>query len=148
LALQLVNIARDVGEDLERDRVYLPLAWLAAEGLEADELMRHRSFDPRLAPVVERVLRAADHQAELAWPGIAALPARTRPAVRAAGRMYLGIGDAIRARGMDSVSGRAYLSLPRKLLILGSTLFEAKDPRGLTAPAPESTRFLVEACAR
>ena len=60
LAMQLTNIARDVGEDAKAGRVYLPQSWLAEEGLSAEGLIANPTFSPALGRVVARLLGAAE----------------------------------------------------------------------------------------
>src|SRR5690606_1544019 len=62
-AMQLTNILRDVGEDLDAGRVYLPESWLRAHGLAVADLRHMRAsgtIDPRYARLVEALLRVAE----------------------------------------------------------------------------------------
>lgn len=149
IAMQLTNIARDVGEDAARGRIYLPSSWLYEEGLAArPEALT--SFAPAIGRVVRRLLDHAELFARRAERGIASLPRDCRAAVRAAAWIYGDIGRVIRARGYDSVSARAFSGGGRKLWLLGSAIArEAIPVRGdgqEDGPLPE-TAFLVEAAA-
>jgi phytoene synthase len=131
IAMQITNIVRDVGEDLrDRDRVYLPLAWLAEHGLSPDALAAvayaaHASGDgvpagarplPTGYPdLLERVMYAAETRYERSFDGIDALPWKMRFGIRAAARMYREIMNEVRANGYDNLRTRAYTSLPRKV---------------------------------
>jgi phytoene synthase len=141
-AMQLTNIARDVGEDAQAGRLYLPLDWLRAEGLDPDAWARDPVFTPGLGRVVDRLLAEADRLYARAAPGIARLPARCRPAIRAARLLYDGIGDAVRQAGFDSVSYRAVVPLGRKLALLSGCFLGAK---GALLPPESACEFLVGA---
>ena len=88
VAMQLTNIARDVGEDARRGRLYLPLQWLREAGLDPDEFLRHPQHSPALANVVKRLLRAADQLYVRSETGIGALPRDCRAAIMAARLIY------------------------------------------------------------
>jgi phytoene synthase len=146
VAMQLTNIARDVGEDLRAGRLYLPLDWLRAAGIDPEELMRTREFSPALGRVVARLLAEADRLYARAETGIAALPAGCRPGIAAARFIYAEIGRAVERAGLDSVSRRAVVPGSRKAALLARSLAVAVRPRALDpAPPLAANRFLVEA---
>lgn len=118
LAMQLTNIARDVGEDARNGRLYLPLDWLRDAGIDGDAFLRDPRFSPALAGVVKRLLDEADRHYQLGHAGIARLPARCRHAIRTAALTYQDIGCSIARNGYDSVSHRARTTLPRKLALV------------------------------
>ncbi len=138
IAMQLTNIARDVGEDAHHGRTYLPRTWLDEEHVSTTS--RH---DAALGRVVRRLLDEADTLYAQAEPGIAALPADCRPAIRAASRLYREIGQIVRENGYDAVSGRASTSPLRKALVVARSLAE---PSGRAmfdaAPQPEAEMLL------
>jgi len=148
IAMQLTNIARDVGEDARQGRVYLPLDWLRAENIDADEWLRNPVFSPAIGRIVKRLLDSADFLYARAIPGIAQLPAACRPGIRAAGLIYAEIGQALAGAGYDSVSWRAHVPARRKVALLCQSL-EAVLPRAKTvsAPALAAARYLVEAAS-
>ncbi len=135
VAMQLTNIARDVGEDARMGRLYLPRAWMCEAGLDPDAWLAAPRFDARLGAVVLRLLDAADALYRSAEPGIGRLPWRARVAVRAAGLIYRDIGRVVRRNGGDSVSARASTSGARKAWLLfrslGALLWRCRP-----APAP------------
>lgn len=118
IAMQLTNIARDVGQDARMGRVYLPLEWLAEHGASADELTANPVATPPVRNAVARLLEAADRHYERADEGIAHLPPDCRIAIRAARLVYAEIGSVVQKRDFDSVSSRAVVSLPRKIVLL------------------------------
>ena len=60
IAMQLTNIARDVGEDARAGRLYLPLSWLHEAGIDADEWLAKPLFSEKLGEVISRLLDTAD----------------------------------------------------------------------------------------
>jgi phytoene synthase len=145
-AMQLSNIARDVGEDARAGRLYLPLDWLRAAGIEPEAFLARPVFTRALGAVVDRLLGAAEDLYARAASGIAALPPECRPAIHAARLMYAEIGREVTRRGSDSVSTRAVVPASRKAFLLARALSAAtrSDALPALAPLPE-TRFLVEA---
>ena len=149
VAMQLTNIARDVGEDARRGRLYLPLAWLAEAGIDADALLVAPAPSPPLAGVVARLLDTAEVLYARADAGIAALPRGRRLAIRAARLLYAEIGRRVARAGFDSVTRRAVVPGWRKLWLLGRALFgrAAATPGALAAAPLGPTGFLVAAGA-
>lgn len=148
VAMQLTNIARDVGEDARRGRIYLPLAWMREAGVEPDEWLAAPVYGEGLAQVVARLLETADGLYRRADSGVAMLPLDCRVAIRAARLIYSDIGRVIARQRFDSVSRRAHVSGLRKLwLVLRALGARSQGGAGATHPPLESTRFLVEACA-
>ncbi len=148
VAMQLTNIARDVGEDARAGRLYLPLAWLDEEGVDVGRWLQAPTHSPAIARVIQRLLAAADALYARAEAGISGLPVACQPGIRAAGRVYAEIGREVERRKLDSVTERAIVTGRRKAqLIFGATLDTVRPRQALHAPALEETRFLVEAAA-
>lgn len=146
VAMQLTNIARDVGEDARNGRVYLPRRWLRDEGLSASELIANPVYQPAVGVVVRRLLAAADQLYRRADSGIAGLPARCRPGIRAARLLYAGIGDVVLRNGGDSMSQRAVVSPLRKSQLLAqSFVVPAAVEEDLLAPPLPQVRYLLRA---
>lgn len=118
LAMQLINISRDVGEDARNGRVYLPADWLAEAGVDRDELLANPTFTPELGSVVKRLLDKADEIYLRALTGVADLPSSCRPGIRAAALVYNEIGQMVRANGYNSIDHRAYTTRGRKLSLM------------------------------
>lgn len=59
LAMQLTNIARDMGEDARAGRLYLPLDWLADAGVAPQAILQNPMPDPRLQHLTRRLLGEA-----------------------------------------------------------------------------------------
>ena len=128
VAMQLTNIVRDVGEDWERGRLYLPRSIMRRHGLTTatiDRVRRSREKVPaEYAAVMEELMTLAEDEYRQAWSGIAALPDFFRPAVAVASRVYAAIHEVVRASGYDTLRRRAVTSTTRKLAIARATLRE------------------------
>ncbi|MEM7525307.1 MAG: phytoene/squalene synthase family protein [Pseudomonadota bacterium] len=154
LAMQLTNIARDVGEDAAEGRLYLPMDWLAEEGVDIDGFLAAPKPKAAIRRVVERLLKSARRLYERADPGVAALPLDCRPGIYAASRIYAGIGEQVAAAGFDSITQRARTGKAAKIGWLtqsaGRAMISAMTPRPATlyASPAEEVVFLVEAAAR
>ncbi|WP_407284794.1 phytoene/squalene synthase family protein [Streptomyces sp. BP-8] len=119
VAFQLTNFLRDVGEDLDRGRVYLPADLLAAHGADRPLLEWSRRTgrrDPRIRAAfaaAEALTRAVYREAE---PGIAMLDPRVRPCIRTAYTLYGGILDAIAADDYAVLHRRSVVPRRRRAL--------------------------------
>jgi len=114
LAFQLTNFLRDVAEDLDRGRVYLPLADLAGFGLTPADL---RSASPKVKDLIAyEVSRARDHYARAA-PGIPLLEPASQACMRTAYQLYGGILDEIEAAGYDVFARRATVPNGRRAAV-------------------------------
>jgi phytoene synthase len=145
VAMQLSNIARDVGEDARAGRVYLPLAWLREAGIDVQAWLAAPSFDARIAAVVERVLAEADALYAGVDAGVAELPAACRVGINAARFLYADIGHEVRRRGGNSVDSRAVVSPARKLALLAVAATRVSRRSDSAAPPLPATRYLVAA---
>lgn len=146
VAMQLTNIARDIGEDARAGRIYAPLAWMREEGIEPDAFLRNPGFDARIAEVTKRLLAAAEPLYERGLSGSALLPSGCRTAITAAGLIYRDIGAYIKKNGYDSVTMRAFVPKQRKLALvaLASTY---RIETASAQPPLEQTEYLAKAIA-
>jgi phytoene synthase len=93
LAFQLTNIARDVIEDAQNGRVYLPTAWLRSAGLNADpNLLLQESHREQLVIVVDRLLKEAEKYYDSSLSGLPKLGFRSAWAIATARIVYRKIG--------------------------------------------------------
>jgi 15-cis-phytoene synthase len=146
VAMQLTNIARDVGDDARLGRIYLPEDWLRAEGVEPAAFLANPVFDARISRVVARLLDEANRLYARAISGIGALPGDCRPAIHAARLIYGDIARVVRRNGCDSISTRAFVTTGRKLALLAEALAASTVPRAhLPAPTLAANRFLIQA---
>ncbi len=133
VAMQLTNIARDVGEDARHGRLYLPMQWMREAGIDPKVWLANPVFDAALAGVVRRVLEAAEILYKRSESGLCRLPRACRPSMYAARLLYAEIGHEVARRNFDSVSQRAVVKRSRKLSLLAQAL--AASQIGRTAGA-------------
>ena len=146
VAMQLTNIARDVGEDAMLGRIYLPTDWLQQAGLERDEILSRPEFSAELGNVIRRLLETADSLYQRADSGLFRLPIACRPAMYAARLLYASIGSRVAQNDFDSVSSRAVVSGPRKVRVLmGLPRAFLYPSQNLSATPLAQTAFLVDA---
>jgi phytoene synthase len=117
-AFQLANFIRDIDEDIERGRIYMPLDELARFGVSEEMLLR-RELTPEIIEAIKfQISRVRDLQAT-ADAGIQYLDPISRPCIRAASELYCGIVDEIEANGYDIFNKRAKTSSWRRLRVAG-----------------------------
>lgn len=146
VAMQMTNIARDVGEDARSGRLYLPGEWMLEAGLDPESWLLDPRFSPALATVVQRLLEKADNLYARAGEGIRLLPSDCRLAVKAALLTYADIGREIRRADFDSVNRRAYTSRTRKAVLVARALRRQRgEVAAVSEPTVPEARFLVEA---
>jgi phytoene synthase len=117
-AFQLTNFLRDVGEDLDRGRVYLPARELAAFGVDRERLLRARRTgrpDPAIRRALAHLVAYTQAVYRVAEPGIALLRPESRPCVRTAATLYRGILDEIVAADYAVLNRRVAVPRHRRL---------------------------------
>jgi phytoene synthase len=115
-AFQLTNFLRDVGEDLDRGRLYLPLTELAAFGVSR-ELLEQRRPDPRIRAAMAYFVARTRAVYRRAEAGVPLLRPESRPCVRTALTLYEGILDEIVALDYDVLTRRAVVPKTRRLVV-------------------------------
>jgi phytoene synthase len=116
IAFQLANFIRDVGEDLDRGRIYLPITELAEHGVTR-EMLEERALTPQIISALKfQIARVRQLQQE-ATPGIQMLAASSRPCIEAASELYCGIVDEVEKIGYDIFNKRAKTSTARRLRV-------------------------------
>ncbi len=149
VAMQLSNIARDVGEDARMGRLYLPRAWMREAGLDPDAWLAAPAFSPALASVVRRLLDEADRLYARVEAGVALLPKACWAGINAARFLYAAIGHEVARRGGDSVSGRAVVPGHRKAQLLWRAAITRPQPcQGEPPPPLPANQHLVDAALR
>jgi phytoene synthase len=137
-AFQLTNFLRDVAEDLDRGRVYLPADELAAYGVDRALLSRCRAAgrpDPRVRLALADQIARTRAVYRLARPGIALLHPTARPCVATACTLYGRILDRIEARDYNVFDGRVSVGAGRRLVLAGGAVTHAMWTRARTPPA-------------
>ncbi len=128
VAFQLANFIRDVGEDLDRGRVYLPREDLERFGVSRGDLQGRRLTEPIRAALafqiarVRRLSRSADR-------GVALLHPTSRPCIEAAQELYVGIVDEVEAIDYDVFARRARTSNLRRARVAGAAYLRARSAR-------------------
>jgi 15-cis-phytoene synthase len=125
VAFQLTNFLRDVGEDLERNRVYLPADVLTEFGVDRELLQRCRRTGRTDGRVRRALAHLVAHTRELyrrAEPGLRLLEPAARPCVRCAFTLYQDILGEIEAVDYDVLHRRVAVPIRRRLAIAGPAL--------------------------
>lgn len=117
-AFQLANFIRDIGEDIDRGRIYMPLDELTRFGV-SEEMLLQRTMTPEITEAIKfQIERVRQLQAQ-AEAGINYLDPISRPCIRAASELYCGIVDEIEANGYDVFTKRATTSKLRRFRVAG-----------------------------
>lgn len=153
LAMQLTNIARDVGEDAVAGRLFLPLNWLAEIGIDPEAFLATPAATPEIRALTARLLTRANDLYRRAETGIPSLPLGCRAGIYAARHVYAAIGTEVSRAKFDSITNRARTSHSAKGRLLTLSILRA----GLSPVLPVSPRlharptgevaFLVDATA-
>jgi len=130
IGMQLTNICRDVAEDWERGRVYVPAEllspgrarWAAEHATARERPPFSAAARGELAAAVQRLLGLAERYYASADAGMRYLEPRSALAVRTARLVYAEIGRRIEARGGDALQGRAVVPAWRKLALTGRSV--------------------------
>ena len=121
IAMQLTNILRDVGEDLERGRVYLPAEEMERFGYSEQDLRAHVRNDAFRALLAFQMQRAREYY-QRAEPGIALLRPEGRFAVKIAADVYRDILSRIAASDGNVFTRRAVVPTSRKLMLTARSM--------------------------
>ena len=116
IAFQLANFIRDVGEDLDRSRVYLPKKELQGFGVDR-KMLEARVLTPEIVEALKfQIARVKRLQLEAA-PGINLLEPTSRPCIEAASTLYCGIVEEVEKIDYDIFNKRAKTSTGRRLRV-------------------------------
>lgn len=128
VAFQLANFIRDVGEDLERGRIYLPLEDLRACGVSQSDI-EARVLTPAIIEALKfQIARVRSLEAE-SRIGISMLDPASQDCIDAARILYCGIVDAVEDIGYDVFNKRATVSMRRRLFVAGRAWMRAVKAR-------------------
>ena len=128
IAFQLANFIRDVDEDLDRGRIYLPLNELAVHGVN-EKMLYARVLTPEIIQALKFQIARVRQLQEEAAPGIDLLHPTSRPCIRAASELYCGIVDEVEAIGYDIFNKRAKTSTARRIRVAGKAYLQALSAR-------------------
>ena len=126
VALQITNILRDIGEDWQAGRIYLPAEELETWGLSESDLALGKVDDRWRAFMRFQIARNRQLYRE-AWPGIAMLDSDGRFAIAAAAQLYQAILKDIEAHDYDVFNRRAYITTWGKLRMLPGIWWQSKQ---------------------
>ena len=139
VAFQLANFIRDVGEDLDRGRVYLPLDELAEFGVSRADLEMRVATPAIKAALAQQVARVRMLE-ERSRPGIDMLHPSSRDCINAARVLYCGIVDEVERQDFDVFSRRATVPMRRRLAVAGPAWARAVRARRHYGVGGDSTR--------
>lgn len=123
IAMQLTNILRDVGEDLEKDRIYLPREDLKRFGISEEDMFNHTRDDAFLEMMKFQIQRTRDYY-QRSDKGIPLLAEDSRLPVYLARYNYSRILDKIEANNYNVFEHRAYLNSTEKISILPRVIYQ------------------------
>jgi phytoene synthase len=120
MAMQLSNICRDVLEDAQRDRVYLPSSRLRAQGISPEVLVKGEAPVDAIQEVVRSLLLDADQLYDEGRAGLHYIPWRSRFTIHVAAAVYQQIGHRLlRKHGGNPLGGRTVVPLWEKVWAIG-----------------------------
>ena len=128
VAFQLANFIRDVCEDLDRGRVYLPLQELAEHGVTR-QMLEARKLTPEIISALKFQIARVRQLQNAAEPGIALLDKTSQPCIRAASELYCGIVDEVEKIGYDIFNKRAKTSTARRARVALAAYVSAVSAR-------------------
>ncbi len=134
IAFQLTNIARDIVEDAQNERIYLPADWLEQEGLSATTLTEPAQR-PALARLAARLVDAAEPYYASAYDGLAALPLRSAWSIATARLVYRQIGVKVTTAGPAAWDARVGTTALDKLRLVGLGGLQALASRTMAVSA-------------
>ncbi len=153
VAMQLTNIARDVGEDARAGRIYLPMDWLQDAGVDPKDFLAHPTARPEIRRMVKSLLAEARRLYLRSEAGIGSLPLNARTGIFAARYIYAAIGTAVARKKFDTIAFRARTNAAQKAALIGmsaaraaGTVILPKSPVLFASPLSE-VRYLVDAVA-
>ncbi|OUV03594.1 MAG: hypothetical protein CBC42_03855 [Betaproteobacteria bacterium TMED82] len=151
VAMQLTNIARDIGEDAKNGRLYIPKEWLRQSGLLPEVWLKQPKFCKEISSITERLLFTAEQCYRNATPDLYRLPRDCRASLFSARYIYSEIGQNIKQNGYNSVDKRAFVPLRRKIELIMKSFHGNLVPRFLISLETRhvfnltaSTEFLIE----
>ncbi|PRY50495.1 phytoene synthase [Geodermatophilus tzadiensis] len=127
-AFQLTNFLRDVAEDVDRGRVYLPADVMAAHGVTREQLEAKR-YDARFRALMQEMVAIVRRRYDDAAPGTPMLAPESRDCVRAATALYGGILTEIERADYRVLDRRVTVSKPRRLGVFARRLARAQAAR-------------------
>ena len=116
VAFQLANFIRDVGEDLDRGRVYLPIAELQAHGVTR-EMLERKVLTPQIKSALKEQIERVRKLQQESMVGINMLAKQSRACIQAASELYCGIVDEVEKIDYQIFTKRAKTSNWRRMKV-------------------------------
>jgi phytoene synthase len=138
-AFQLTNFLRDVGEDADRGRIYLPADLMAAHGVSREQVLA-KHHDARFRALMQEMVAVVRRRYDDAAPGTPMLAPESRDCVRAATALYGGILGAIERADYRVLDRRVSVSKPRRLAVFARRLTAAQLARVRVTMAKPNSR--------
>ena len=117
IAMQLTNIARDIYEDADMDRIYIPKEWIGEIDIQRLKDTKNNEIQNKISNALEKIIKLSDIYYENGFNGMKYIPIRSRLAIFVAAQIYKGIGEKIKRNGFFYGNKRVYLTGFEKLLI-------------------------------
>jgi len=128
VAFQLANFIRDVGEDLDRGRVYLPIAELQAHGVTR-EMLERKVLTPEIKSALKEQIERVRKLQQESMVGINMLAKQSRACIQAASELYCGIVDEVEKIDYQIFSKRAKTSNWRRMKVAIPAYLSARSSR-------------------
>jgi squalene synthase HpnC/squalene synthase HpnD len=132
-ALQLANFWQDVGRDLDKGRIYIPLETLAAHGLTEDDIVARR-FDARYVSLMKELIARTRELFEQGMPLAGRVDSELRVDIEMFSRGGLAVLDSIEATGYNTLRHRPSIPKSKQLRLLMRALFQRLYPRDRVSP--------------
>jgi phytoene synthase len=146
IAMQLTNICRDVIEDANNKRVYLPKELIGNVSCE-QVINPDDTLKLVLQEAVSELLEIADHHYRYAYEGLVFLPFRSRVAILVAGRAYREIGNKLKNTAhLDLWGDRVTTSRFEKILVASSSLIKFGVSKGFYQYHPKKQPSVLMRC--
>jgi phytoene synthase len=123
IAMQMTNIARDVEEDLKRDRIYFPKEFRSYKKRNFAKVLKNKKLQLQFSTDLEKLLQLADNIYMVSWEGILNLPLKFRIPIAIASNLYQSIGKKIRMKEYKIWKERVYLTRVEKVFEAIKTIF-------------------------
>lgn len=133
IAFQLANFVRDVSEDLDRGRVYLPMAELEQHGVTRT-VLEERQATPEVKRALREQIARVKSLEERSRGGIDLLHPSSRDCIEAARVLYCGIVDEVEAIDYEVFERRATVPMRRRLAVAGPAWMRARRARRRFGP--------------
>lgn len=126
IGMQLTNIARDVLEDANMNRRYIPGAWVDSISPEQISLVQ-KNDRTNIQNAITRLLALAERYYDSGLAGLYYLPRRNRPAIAVAAYVYREIGRKLLKQNCEYWRGRMVVSTPQKALLACQALWRSRS---------------------